>query len=336
MSAPQKTGRLRQYFQFLAAVLYFFLAQSLARHGAVGLANDAWSPLLMQAMLLFLLTLGYAAMGFWLEGQLQPVKEQGWPLRPGWSGEAGRGLAVGWGAALACVLPLALAGGIAIVLTTEKAAWGWLAADAAYFALLAAAEEVAFRGYGFQRLRQATSPLTASLAFAVFYAFVQEMLPGSSRASTAVAIVFSLLLSAAYLRTRALWVSWGLNFGWKASRALLFGLTVSGVSSHSPVIEGNPMGPWWLTGGGFGLDGSWWAFIVLLAALPVVFRLTRDLNYRYNAPVLEPAGLPVDLGRAAEAQHAAGMGNANAPLVQIGMAAPPNGGQESAPKTGSE
>ena len=339
MNLPQpRRGRARHYFQFLVAVLYFFLAQSLARQGAAGLANDALSPLAMQAMLLFLLTLGYAAMGFWLEGQLQPIKEQGWPLRPGWGGEAGRGLAVGWGAAVACVLPLALAGGIAIVLTTERAAWGWLVADAAYFALAAAAEEVVFRGYGFQRLKAATSPVTASLAFAAFYAFLQGMLPGSSRASTAVSIVFSLLLSAAYLRTRALWVSWGLNFGWKASRALLFGLTVSGVSSHSPVVEGNPMGPSWLTGGGFGLDGSLWAFVVLLVAFPVVFRMTRELDYRYNAPVLEPAGVPVDLSRAAEAQHAAAMGNANGPLVQSGMAppaTPSNGGQESARETAS-
>jgi len=333
MSIPQSTARIRHYFQFLVAVLYFFLAESLARHGAVGLANDAWSPLVMQAMLLFLLTLGYAAMGFWLEGQLQPVKAQGWPLRPGWPAEAGRGLAVGWGAAVACVLPLALAGGIAIVLTTEVAAWGWLVADAAYFALAAAAEEVAFRGFGFQRLRQASGPLTASLVFAIFYALLQGMQPGSSRASTAVSIVFSLLLSVAYLRTRALWVSWGLNFGWKASRALLFGLTVSGVGSHSPVVEGNPLGPLWLTGGGFGLDGSWWAFVVFLLAFPVVFRVTRELNYRYNAPVLEPAGVPVDLSRAAEAQHAAAMGNANAPLVQIAPPATPrNGGHEAPPQ----
>ena len=37
------------------------------------------------------------------------------------------------------------------------------------------------------------------------------------------------------------------------------------------------MGPFWLTGGGYGLDGSWIASIVLLIAFPVVYRLTRDL-----------------------------------------------------------
>jgi hypothetical protein len=123
-----------------------------------------------------------------------------------------------------------------------------------------------------------------------------------------------------------LWLSWGINFGWKASRALLFGLAVSGVSSQSPVVEGNPMGPFWLTGGGFGLDGSWVAFVVLLAALPVVYRLTRDLDFRYNAPVIVPGGIPVDLDAAAHRQPEAAMG-AVAPaapgLVQILPAAAP-------------
>ena len=109
-----------------------------------------------------------------------------------------------------------------------------------------------------------------------------------------------------------MWLSWGLNFGWKASRALLFGLAVNGVNSHSPVVQGDPMGPFWLTGGGFGLEGSWVTFIVLIAALPLVFRVTRDLDFRYNAPVIVPGGIPVDLDAAARAQHEAAMGAAAA------------------------
>ena len=66
--------------------------------------------------------------------------------------------------------------------------------------------------------------------------------------------------------------------------------------------------------------------LVLLAALPVVFRVTRDLNFRYNAPVIVPGGIPVDLDAAARAQHQTAMGPAAAaapPLVQIDPAATP-------------
>jgi len=327
MSVHQgSVGRFRAYVQFVAAVLYFFLARSLAHRGALGLASEPWAPLVEQTMLVFLLLVGYAGMGVVTDGQLQPLSEQGLPRRPGWWGEAGLGLAVGWGIAVACVLPLVVVGGIAIVLVLGPSAWGWLLADAAFFALLALAEEIAFRGYGFQRFIHAVGPLGAALGFAAYYAIVQSLAPGSNHASIAVSVVLSLLLSTAYLRTRALWVGWGLNFGWKASRALFFGLTVSGVNSHSPVVQGDPMGPFWVTGGGFGLDGSWIAFVVLLLALPVLYRVTRDLDFRYNAPVIVPGGIPVDLDAAARSQHEAAMGSAQPTtpgLVQILPASEP-------------
>ena len=138
MSEPAYTGsRLRAYLEFLAAILYFFLARSLAHHGAQGLAGDAWSPLVEQAMLVFLLLLGYAAMGFWLDRQADPISAQGLPRRTGWFREAGLGLATGWAVALVCVLPMTIIGGIAISVSTQGSAWGWLVADAAFFALAA-------------------------------------------------------------------------------------------------------------------------------------------------------------------------------------------------------
>jgi hypothetical protein len=327
MSDPAYAGgRLRAYLEFLAAFLYFFFARSLAFHGARGLVSDAFIPLAEQAMLVFLLLIGYSAMGFWMDRQVHPIREQGLPGRQGWTREAGMGLATGWAIAMVCVLPLTVFGGIAVSFSPQAASWGWFAADAAFFALLALAEEIAFRGYAFQRFERAVGPMGAALGFAAIYAILQALLPGASHASFAVSLVLALILSACYLRTRALWLSWGLNFGWKASRALLFGLAVNGDSSHSPVVQGDPMGALWLSGGAFGFDGSWLAFFVLLAALPVVFVITRELNYRYNAPVIVPGGIAVDLDAIARKQHDAAMGpaapaaSAGPALVQIGNA----------------
>ncbi len=330
-SSPAGGGRLRAYMRFIAAVLWFFVARALARHEALGLASAQWRPLADQAMLLFLLLMGYASMGYTFDRQQHPISAQGLPRRVGWPGEAGLGLALGWAIAVVCVLPMVAGGGIAIVLILGPSAWGWLLADAAFFALAALAEEVAFRGYGFQSFEQSVGSLGASLGFAAFYAIVQALVPGSSRASIAVSLVFSFVLTTAYLRTRALWVSWGINFGWKVSRALLFGLAISGDSSHSPVVQGNPMGSFWLTGGGYGLDGSWVTFVVLLAALPVVYRLTRELDFRYNAPEIVAGGIAVDLDAAARSQHEAAMGPAEAaapPLVQILPVSPQPANQE--------
>ena len=67
--------------QFVVAIIYYFLARSLAHPRAAGLASDRVGPLVEQAMLVFLLVLGYAAVGFSLNGQAQPISEQGLPRR---------------------------------------------------------------------------------------------------------------------------------------------------------------------------------------------------------------------------------------------------------------
>ncbi len=317
---PPFAGKPRSYLEFLAAIIYYFLARSVARRAAFRLATDNWTPLIEQAILLLLLLAIFAAFGRLFDRESSPVSAQGLPLRSGWMREIGLGLTVGWGAAIACVIPLVLFGGIAIVLSTGRSSWIALLTDLLFFAVATLAEEVAFRGYGFQRFLSVVGPVGATLGFAAFYALLQALLPGSSKLSIAIAAIFSVVLTVTYLRTRALWVSWGLNFGWKASRALLFGLAVSGVSSHSSVIEGDPMGSFWLTGGGFGLDGSWIALFVFLLLLPVVYRVTRNLDFQHNAPVIVAAGLAVDLDASARSQHEAAMGPAqpSAPsLVQI-------------------
>ena len=96
------------------------------------------------------------------------------------------------------------------------------------------------------------------------------------------------------------------------------------------------MGPFWLTGGGYGLDASWWACLVLLIAFTVLHRATRELDFRHNAPVFVGAGIPVDIDAAARRQHETAMGETSEPtapsLVQIlPVVAPPG-----APKPASD
>jgi hypothetical protein len=201
---------------------------------------------------------------------------------------------------------MALFGGIAVVLSLSPSAWGWLLVNFAYFALLCLGEELTFRGYAFQRFARATGPSGAVFGFSLLYAFLESMTPGATRTTSVMAFTLAVGLSIAYLRTRALWVSWGLNFGWKASRALLFGLAVNGDNTHSPVVQGGPTGSFWLTGGGFGLESSWFAFFVMLALVPVIYRVTRELDFRYNTPEIVPGGIPVDIDAAARGGDGSG------------------------------
>jgi hypothetical protein len=116
-------------------------------------------------------------------------------------------------------------------------------------------------------------------------------------------------------------------------------------------VQGDPTGSFWLTGGGFGVESSRFAFFVMLALIPVLYRVTRDLNYRYNTPEIIPGGIPVDIDAAARRQHEAAMGPAEPtpqPLIQIAplsapLAAPtiplataPSNPAESQPETGND
>jgi membrane protease YdiL (CAAX protease family) len=324
---PARVNRVRAYLEFIAAIVYFFVVRSFAHRTAIGIRNDAWAPLVEQFLLVSLLILGYAAFGSLFDRQPHSIAAQGLPFRPGWTREVALGAAFGWGLVVVCVIPLLLIGGIAVVISTQSSAWAWLLADAAYFAFFALAEEVVYRGYAFQRFSAVVGSTGATFGFALFYAIMQALLPGSTNVSIAFSVLYCFILTTAYLRTRALWMSWGINFAWRASQALIFGLTVSGISSHSPIVEGNPMGPFWITGGGFGLSSSWIACLVLLIAFSVLYRVTRDLDFRYNAPEFIPGGIPVDLDRAARLQHEAAMGAPAEPaqpsLVQILPASTP-------------
>jgi len=59
MSQPQSGGsRLRAYFEFIFAILYFFFARAMARRAAQGLVPEQWTPLIEQMALVVLLVVG--------------------------------------------------------------------------------------------------------------------------------------------------------------------------------------------------------------------------------------------------------------------------------------
>src|SRR3954454_16826608 len=100
-------SRFRAYLQFVVALFYYFLARALAHDGALGIAGDQWSALVEQAMLVFLLLLAYAGVGFSLNSQAHPISAQGLARRPGRIREAGLGLALGWGIVVLCAAAMA-------------------------------------------------------------------------------------------------------------------------------------------------------------------------------------------------------------------------------------
>jgi membrane protease YdiL (CAAX protease family) len=287
--------RVRAFGYVVIAAIYFYFAQSISVHAANGLASGVWLPVIERFVLLFLLVIGYGAMARLLNHQSQPIRGMGLVFRPGWQREFGLGVALGWGMLVASILPMVLSGGLIITFWLVPRQFGILLIDLLLLAVASLAEEVAFRGYPFQRLIEATGPTLATLVFSIAFAAVHMFNPSANRASFLITVFSSWLLSVAYLRTRALWVCWGWHFAWTASMCLVFGLPVSGITEFSPVIQSNTVGPPWITGGDYGPEASVVTAIVLLIGIFIVYRTTRGYAYLYTQPVIVPAGIPVDL-----------------------------------------
>jgi hypothetical protein len=125
--------------------------------------------------------------------------------------------------------------------------------------------------------------------------------PGVTFANTALAGIW---LGAAYLRTRSLWFPLGVHFAWNWALGWFFGLPISGINLvANPFLKGNDLGPAWLTGGTYGIEGGvacTMALIIstlfiwrtrLVSATPELKKLTSEENraITWRVPDSRPA-----------------------------------------------
>ena len=296
--------RIRSLGWFFIAAIYYILARGIASVAAGGLSSGIWFELVDRAILLFLLIVGFAAMGYVGQRQEHPVKDMGLDLRPTGRREFALGAAIGWAGMTACVLIIALFGGLVVFFYTGWRQFALIPLVLAILLIASLAEEVAFRGYAFQRFIDATNPFVATVFLSLLFALIHIDNPNASPASFLVTMFAGWLLSIAYLRTRALWVGWGIHFAWNASMAVVFGLPLSGLTRFSPVISSTALGPTWLSGFDYGPEGSAVAIVVMLALIFLTLYATRGLARHYAQPGIAPGVIPLDIDAAARWQRA--------------------------------
>jgi len=164
----------------------------------------------------------------------------------------------------------------------------------------ALAEEAMFRGYGLQTLSRAKlawlGVLLTSVPFAAGHLSNPNVVPFVTFANTALAGIW---FAVAYLRTRSLWLPLGLHWAWNWALGWFFGLPVSGMNivSH-PLLRGEDLGPKWLTGGTYGIEGGVACTIAmiivtvfvwrtsLVSATPELLKMTSEENPATAEPVL--------------------------------------------------
>lgn len=146
--------------------------------------------------------------------------------------------------------------------------------SAIIFIVAALAEEVMFRGYPLQTMTRAglfwLGALLTSVSFVAIHLGNPNLKWGLPILNLGLAGVW---FAIAFWRTRSLWFPLGIHWAWNWALGSLFGLPVSGITeiAPQPLLQGSDLGPAWLTGGSFGIEGGVACTITLVVSTVFVW-----------------------------------------------------------------
>jgi membrane protease YdiL (CAAX protease family) len=118
-------------------------------------------------------------------------------------------------------------------------------------------EELIYRGVLFRVTEEYLGSWIALIATSAFFGARHLGNPDATLIGAIfVAIEAGILLAAAYMLTRRLWLSIGIHMSWNFAQAAVFSGTVSGVEMPQGLVQSVIAGPGLMTGGKFGVEAS--------------------------------------------------------------------------------
>ena len=123
-------------------------------------------------------------------------------------------------------------------------------------------EELLFRGILFRWLEEWGGSWVALLLTSALFGCAHLLNPNASPiAAVGIAFEAGVMLGAAYMLTRSLWLPMGLHAAWNFAQGEIYDIPVSGMPVHG-MVQAQLSGPPLLTGNGFGLEASIIAIVV--------------------------------------------------------------------------
>ena len=120
----------------------------------------------------------------------------------------------------------------------------------------AVSEELIFRGILFRWIEAFGGSWAALLLTSAFFGAAHLANPNASPiAAVGIAFEAGVMLGAAYMLTRSLWMPMGLHAAWNFTQGEIYDIPVSGTPVHGLLVA-RLSGPPLLTGNGFGLEAS--------------------------------------------------------------------------------
>ncbi len=290
-------GRLRSGWRFLLSVVMVVAANFIAGNLSVLFAGNhyriqevIYRPLLMALEIVSFLFLAKV---------FDQSDENAWSyigLRSQrWLRDTIEGALLGLGMVTLAVVVIAVAFKISVTVNLNAKSLATGIAVLAVLLAAAMAEELMFRGYPFQRLVEGLGATGAIVVLSALFGLVHMQNPHVSDDRWVQVFAFSntlligVVLAICYLRTKALWLPWGLHFGWNATLGTIYGLPVSGINQFAVMVKGKVSGPEWLLGGRYVLEGGMLGTIIIVLGLVYVLRFVRPvLATPASSTVAEP------------------------------------------------
>lgn len=179
---------------------------------------------------------------------------------PGMGRELGVGLLIGAGLYAACELIL-MALGIYRINGLNPLSF---ALPAIAMALSSGIyEELLFRGLLFRSVETWFGSWAALVVSSLVFGLTHLMNPqGTMEGALFIAVEAGVLLAAAFMLTRRLWLSIGFHIAWNYTQSAIFSSIVSGNDAAQGLVKSTVKGPDYLTGGSFGLESSVLALVL--------------------------------------------------------------------------
>lgn len=234
--------------------MFGFQAAALMLRGSLG-------PLATAALSAALAGLGsWAAYTFYVRRfESRPVTE----LRgPGAWRELGIGLVLGLAVFTAAIGTLMVVGAYRVT------GFGTISALAMPLLLSIGAgvrEEIVFRGVLFRLVEEWGGSWVGLVVSSALFGLGHAMNPNATLVGvTAIVFEAGVMLAAAFMLTRRLWLPIGIHIGWNLAEGGIFGVRVSGFPANG-LLHGDLAGPTWLAGGEFGPEASLVAVLLCVA-----------------------------------------------------------------------
>ncbi len=198
----------------------------------------------------------------------RPFRTFGLGFFPNWRRDLLLGVAWGMGLLALFVAGCYRIGYISVNWTADQVPRITLIETLGLILLAAATEELTFRGLPLQLLIDSMGEWPAIIAMSGLFGALHVKNPNASPLSVVNTVIAGILLSLAYVRTRSLWLPFGIHAGWNLSQGFILGFQLSGghfASIWTTGIAGSDL----ILGGAYGPEGG--LLVTFLFAASAVF-----------------------------------------------------------------